>query len=229
MNQGSNKLAVLAIAMVAMHLSGCTRNEAEPTEANLLDAFARAPDVCATRFPLPLEVPESERATAAKYPTMAPGRGPILLEAGLLEKTTVKREVRKYLGGSFMIEVDRYSLSEAAKPFFKPNGDVVGVDGKNHQQGRLCFAMRRVTAIKQIEPVGKVNLRDAVKVAYTYELAEVAEFAKSAAVQRALPSIGRAMEQSDGKTICRAVMTLVDGRWQAGRTPDSISECLVDH
>lgn len=44
MNQASNRLAVLAIAMVAMHLSGCTRNEAEPTEANLLDAFARSPD-----------------------------------------------------------------------------------------------------------------------------------------------------------------------------------------
>jgi hypothetical protein len=37
------------------------------------------------------------------------------------------------------------------------------------------------------------------------------------------------MEQSDGKAICHAVMTLVDGRWQTGRTPDSISECLVDH
>lgn len=41
MNQASNRLAVLAIAVVAMHLTGCTRNEAEPTEANLLDAFAR--------------------------------------------------------------------------------------------------------------------------------------------------------------------------------------------
>lgn len=131
-----------------MYLTGCTRNEAEPTEANLQDAFARSPDVCATRFPLPLDVPEGERATAAKYPTMAPGRVPILLEAGLLEKATVKREVRKHLGGSFMIEVDRYSLSEAAKPFFKLNGDVAGVDGKSYQQGRLCFAKLRVTAIK---------------------------------------------------------------------------------
>lgn len=68
-----------------------------------------------------------------------------------------------------------------------------------------------------------------MKVAYTYELVEVAEFAKSASVQRALPSIAKAMEQRDGKTTFHAVMTLVDGRWQAGRTPDSISQCLVDH
>lgn len=64
MSQASNRQAALAIAMVAMHLSGCTRNEAEPTEANLLDAFARSPDVCATRFPLPLEVLQLPSRTA---------------------------------------------------------------------------------------------------------------------------------------------------------------------
>lgn len=40
MNQASNKLAVLAIAMVAMHLTGCTRNEAEPIRE--IEAVIRA-------------------------------------------------------------------------------------------------------------------------------------------------------------------------------------------
>ncbi len=229
MHQLTRLTAVMACVFSVVQLTACLDSESKPTESNLLDAFARAPDVCAERFTLPMEVQESERATAAKYPTWPPGMGPILVKAGLMEVTTVHKEVRKLQGGSFMMAIDRYSLSEAATPFFKPNGEVVGVAGKNYPQGRLCFAKRHVAAIKEIEPVGKVNLHDAVKVAYAYELTDLADFAKSPEVQRALPVINKVMAQGDGHTTCHTIMTLEDGRWQTGRTPDTISQCQVDY
>lgn len=229
MKQLTRTFAVTACVFGLVQLAACLGSESTPNESNLMDAFARAPDVCAERFTLPMEVQESERATAAKYPTWPPGMGPILVRAGLMEVTTVQKEVRKLQGGTFMMAIDRYSLAEAAKPFFKPNGEVIGVAGKNYPQGKLCFAKRHVTAIKKIESVGKVNLRDAVKVAYTYELTNLADFAKSPEVQRALPAIAKAKAQGDSQTTCHTIMTLEDGQWQVGRTPDTISQCQVDY
>lgn len=217
------------LLLLAACLPGCHRGDQSATQESILQALQEKSDACLRFAALPIDVDQTQRGSEEKFPTMRPNMAKALSGVGLMDKSIIKKTHQKLYGGTFEGEVDRYVLSARAQPYFRPNGQQASVDGHKHDQGRLCFARREVLKVQKIEPVGQINHFDAVIATYAYRLQDESPFSKSDKVRSAFPEILQIRNQTGEPGKCRAVLALVDGKWQVMGTPPTVSPCQVDY
>ncbi len=218
-------LALVVAALVA----GCSRGDGMPSESEVLEAMARKPDACLSYMSLPIEIPERLRGSGSRSPTSRPGQATALESVGLMGKSTSVETYQKLYGGTFSGEVDLYTLSTKAAPYFRPNGEHAGHKGTSYPQGRLCFAKRHPIKIVGIEQAGKVNDRDAIIATYAYELKDVVPFSVAPRVRQAFPEIEQIHSQAGESGKCKAVLTRHDDMWVEGQAPETLSPCQIEY
>lgn len=129
-----------------------------------------------------------------------------LVQFGLLEVETATVEVPNFLTGTDDTEeVSRYVLTDAGRDALRPAGQQRGF-GRGASE--FCYGRRDVTAITNFtEPADVMGVR-ATSVSYAYELVDVPQWARSAAVGSAFPeiakAIGRAGSDSDDLVLTSA-------------------------
>jgi hypothetical protein len=229
MKQYLRRLLPWQLLLLAACLPGCHRGDQSATEEDILQALQEKSDACLRFAALPIDVDQAERGSEEKFPTMRPSMAKALWGIGLMDKSTIKKTHQKLYGGTFEGEVDRYSLSAKAQPYFQPNGQQARIDALNHPQGRLCFARREILKVQKIEPVGKINHFDAVIATYAYRVREELPFSRDEKVRQAFPEILQILQQVGEPGKCRAVLALTNGKWQVMGTPPTVSPCQIDY
>jgi hypothetical protein len=105
----------------------------------------------------------------------------------------------------------RYELTEDGKKFYreKPTLPLVGTKGK---QGDLCFGQQALEKIVKWEGPNAAGDSKEVSVFYTYKIENLADWAKSPAVQTVFPGIASTIDGA-GKTLMNQALTLTNHGW----------------
>lgn len=95
----------------------------------------------------------------------------------------------------------RYDVAPAGEKFILGNADsfIGGMD--------LCFASRRIVDIVSFSPPVEILGMKATQVSFTYELKQIAPWARTAVIEAAFPQIKAALEQTAGHETDGLVLT----------------------
>jgi len=165
-----------------------------------LQAWHDAHPVCVVllaRFPYELRVKgrEGERR-----------RFDALAQAGLLSVESFQKPESDIRGGTVPADYLRYRVTDAGAAVLHP------VDAPMADNTDLCFAQKRVTAIKGFtEPAEALGVRSS-RVTYDWTLDKVAAWASSPAVREAWPAIANTLNRSTGESTDTLVET--DQGWR---------------
>jgi hypothetical protein len=131
-------------------------------------------EMCLAPVQWPVDVYEADLRQQKLYPDGVAGQMAALEAAGLAQAENVELPDTK-------VKVRRYTMSEAAKPYLR--GDAA--------QQRLCWGRKSLDKVLSwAEPV-KAGDHDEASVIYTYQLSNVAGWARKPQMKTAFPAVGR--------------------------------------
>ncbi len=151
--------------------------------------------------------PECVWSSPVKFPVEAdPNKGDgtagydALTDAGLLARTSAQKKV--FIFGSK--QVNDYDLSSRGRSVWTPDSTQPGY-------GNFCFGHRNVQTIDNFTTSSDNNHAELANVDYRYTLAGVADWAKTAEMQTAFPTIAADLA---GPKVDKATLINTDDGWQ---------------
>ncbi len=113
----------------------------------------------------------------------------VLVAVGLVKVEEFEKTTPSYFGRQQSVKMERFSFTDAAKPFIKESSNPFLGKTKD-----LCWAKKSLDKIvKWNEPI-KLGEYQSVNVVYKYKLNNIVDWAKKPEVQEAFPAIKRAIE-----------------------------------
>jgi hypothetical protein len=137
--------------------------------------FDKKGDMCLDPVKWPVDVYEIDMRQRKLYPDGVAGQMAALEAAGLARGEDIEVPDTK-------MKVRRYTMTDAAKPFLH-------TDAK--QQQRMCWGRKSLSKVLRWADPAKVGDHQESAVIYTYQLANVAAWAKKPEIKEAFPELGR--------------------------------------
>lgn len=191
----------MMIAM-ALLLASCGKptGAGEPDFKAALQRWHDAHPVCVvllTRFPFELRL-KGREAERRRFDALA--------QAGLLSVESFQKPENDIRGGTVPADYLRYRVTEAGAAVLHP------VDAPGADNTDLCFAKKRVTAVKSnTEPTDMLGARSS-RVTYDWTLNNIAPWTSAPAVRESWPAVATALDRSSGESTDTLVQS--DTGWQ---------------
>ncbi len=205
----TRRLALCASGLaVALGLSACDGwRTPELSEAEVLialqDHVQERNPVCQAFFAQwPVQVTDYERRNRSYHAQ----RISAMFEAGLVDFS-----IGKILPSSVQKPTERDYIP--VKSYHLTPAGLFAYRGSTAEDGRLCYAQKKIDRIVQIEPVvrGAGQREYASRVRFVYRLDDVQNWAHHEAMQEVFPTIGRELKGSGQETELQLVQR--KGRW----------------
>ncbi|PQO91129.1 hypothetical protein C5614_26690 [Massilia phosphatilytica] len=184
-----NKTAISLVlgATLVASLSACS-SKTSANEKNfgiaISQYFAKKGDLCLDPVKWPVDVYDIDVRQQKLYPDNAAGQMSALESVGLARGEDVE------LPGTFVdgkqlgskVKVRRYTMTDAAKPYLQ---------AKPGKQPRICWGRKSLSKVGRWADPAKVGDHEETSVIYTYQLSNVAGWARNPKVKEAFPELGR--------------------------------------
>jgi hypothetical protein len=162
-------------------LSGCN-SKTSANEKNFGMAVTqyldKKGDMCLDPVKWPVDVYEIDQRQQKLYPDGVAGQMAALEAAGLVRSEDVEVPGMK-------VKVRRYTMADAAKPFLRT---VAG------QPPRMCWGRKSLHKVLRWADPAKAGDHQESAVIYTYELSNVAGWARKPQIKEAFPVLGRTVD-----------------------------------
>ena len=184
-----NKTAISLVlgATLVASLSACN-SKTSANEDNfgltISQYFDKKGDLCLDPIKWPVDVYDIDIRQQKMYPDNAAGQMAALESVGLARSEDVELPTTFADGkpGGPKVKVKRYTMTDAAKPY---------LHAKPGKQPRICWGRKSLSkVIRWADPV-KVDGHEESSVIYTYQLSNVADWARKPQVKQAFPELGR--------------------------------------
>jgi len=158
----------------------------------------------------PVDLNEAERrggmGTAAEMAALE--------KAGLVRSHETETEYTPPLSSRpVRAKVLRYEMTENGKTFYREKPHL-GLGANKEVQGDLCFGQQALEKIIKWEGPTAADDSKEASVFYTYQIENLAEWAKNPDIQRIFPGIISTIDGA-GKTQLNQALTLTDHGWEA--------------
>jgi hypothetical protein len=175
---------VLGAALVAS-LSACN-SKTSANEENfglaISQYFDKKGDLCLDPIKWPVDVYETDIRQQKLYPDNAAGQMSALEAVGLARGEDVELPGAVVNGKASGVKVRRYIMTDAAKPY---------LHAKAGKQPRICWGRKSLSKVIRWADPAKVGDHEESSVLYTYQLSNVADWARKPQVKEAFPELGR--------------------------------------
>lgn len=216
---GKISLVLATISMVAMAACGSKTDANEKNfGAAISKAMAKDPDVCLAPQIWPVEVP----VVAPRLNPGATRNAPQLaaLESvGLLSSEDVEVDEPGFFGKSTRTRMKRYMPTLSAKPYYRQK-EMVNVTanggGEKVKGGKLCWAQGSLDKVVKWDLPTKLGDAQETTVAFTYKLANIADWAKKPEVQSAFPEVKKMIDGAGTVQVTTPVKLTSEG-WESVR------------
>ena len=182
-----NKTAISLVlgATLVASLSACS-SKTSANEKNfgltVSQYFDKKGDLCLDPIKWPVDVYETDIRQQKMYPDGVAGQMSALESVGLARGEDVELPGAVVNGKPSGVKVKRYTMADAAKPYLHANA------GK---QPRICWGRKSLSKVLRWADPAKVGDHEESSVIYTYQLSNVADWARKPQVKEAFPGVGR--------------------------------------
>jgi hypothetical protein len=182
-----NKTAISLVlgATLVAALSGCNSK----TSANdknfgiaVTQYFDKKGEMCLDPFKWPVDVYDIDVRQQKLYPDNAAGQMSALEAVGLAKGEDMELPGTVVDGKASGVKVRRYTMTDAAQPYLKT---------KPGKLPRICWGRKSLSKVIRWADPAKVGDHEETSVLYTYQLSNVADWARKPQVKEAFPELGR--------------------------------------
>jgi len=205
-------VAILTMIGVIMLTASCSKTTANERNfgAALTQYFDKKGDLCLNIKKWPVDISAMDIRLEKTMPFGSATQMAALESAGLV------KGVDTVVGDQFKTKVKRYTLTDAAKPFIREETvDSYGWNGKTKVK-EIDIRWGKMSLKKIVKWEGPIKLGDyqEADVTYTYNVTDVADWARRPEVQAAFPSIKNTLDAAGSNQARRAVKLTSQG-WEA--------------
>jgi hypothetical protein len=158
--------------------------------------FEKKGEMCLDPIEWPVDVYETDMRQQKLYPDNAAGQMSALEAAGLAKGADAQ-------AGS--VKVRRYVMTDAAKPWLRT---------RPGRKPRLCWGRKSLSKVGRWADPAKVGDHEESSVIYTYQLSDVAPWARLPQVKEAFPELGRNVDGERRQTE-KLYVKLTPNGWEA--------------
>jgi hypothetical protein len=182
-----NKTAISLVlgATLVASLSACS-SKTSANEKNfgltVSQYFDKKGDLCLDPIKWPVDVYETDIRQQKMYPDGVAGQMSALESVGLARSEDVELPGAVVDGKASGVKVRRYIMTDAAKPY---------LHAKPGKQPRICWGRKSLSKVLRWADPAKVGDHEESSVIYTYQLSNVADWARKPQVKEAFPEVGR--------------------------------------
>jgi len=182
-----NKTAISLVlgATLVAALSACS-SKTSANEKNfgiaVTQYFDKKGELCLDPFKWPVDVYEIDVRQQKLYPDNAAGQMSALEAVGLAKGEDMELPGTVVDGKASGVKVRRYTMTDAAQPYLKT---------KPGKLPRICWGRKSLSKVIRWADPAKVGDHEETSVLYTYQLSNVADWARKPKVKEAFPELGR--------------------------------------
>jgi hypothetical protein len=182
-----NKTAISLVlgATLVAALSACS-SKTSANEKNfgiaVTQYFDKKGEMCLDPFKWPVDVYDIDVRQQKLYPDNAAGQMSALEAVGLAKGEDMELPGTVVDGKASGVKVRRYTMTDAAQPYLKT---------KPGKLPRICWGRKSLSKVIRWADPAKVGDHEESSVLYTYQLSNVADWARKPQVKEAFPELGR--------------------------------------
>ena len=182
-----NKTAISLVlgATLVASLSACS-SKTSANEKNfgitVSQYFDKKGEMCLDPVKWPVDVYDIDVRQQKLYPDNAAGQMSALEAVGLARGEDIELPGAVVNGKASGVKVRRYIMTDAAKPY---------LHAKAGKQPRICWGRKSLSKVIRWADPAKVGDHEETSVIYTYQLSNVADWARKPQVKEAFPELGR--------------------------------------
>jgi hypothetical protein len=182
-----NKTAISLVlgATLVAALSACS-SKTSANEKNfgiaVTQYFDKKGEMCLDPFKWPVDVYDIDVRQQKLYPDNAAGQMSALEAVGLARGEDMALPGAVVDGKASGVKVRRYTMTDAAQPYLKT---------KPGKLPRICWGRKSLSKVIRWADPAKVGDHEETSVLYTYQLSNVADWARKPQVKEAFPELGR--------------------------------------
>jgi hypothetical protein len=173
---------------LAAALSACD-SKTSASEKNFAAAvtryFDKQGDLCLDPVAWPVDVYDTDVRQQKLYPDGVAGQMAALAAAGLARGEETELPGAIVDGKPANVKVRRYNMLDAARPYLRARAD---------HKPRLCWGRKSLDKVVRWTEPSKAGDHDESSVTYTYNLSNVAGWARLPQVKEAFPDLGRTVD-----------------------------------
>ncbi len=208
---------IISVTLLASMLCACG-SKTDASSKNFSDAlnknFEQTGELCLGFNEWPVNLPKAQ-LSQKDNPTSNAGRMAALETLGFVHGEETAIDNVTFLGTHGKIQTQRYTLTEAAKPFLRSRQKAsLGAANKNTTEyADLCWGKLAVDKIVKWEGPIKLGDYQEAPVTFTYKVENIADWAKNPNVQASFVSIGQVINGATSKEL-RRVLKLTSEGWE---------------
>lgn len=223
MNKTNKRLAVLTImGSVALAACGSKTDANERNFSATLDKYLeKEGDQCLELGPWPVDVAKEEsKRDLIGLNSPEPSSMKVLEAEGLVKGEDIEAEPKARSWGfsgdeTTKIKMRRYTPTDAAKPFIREIEKDSFFSGHS-KMNKLCWAKKTLDEVVKWKGPMSLGEYQEVQVFYTYELEDVADWARKPEIQKAFSEVKSTLE-GEGRKEEPLILHLTSEGWEAGR------------